>query len=256
MTTIDDEAPKAAFLEALASVVSALLDKKAAIQASAVPPEAGYVLGIGVPKAGAGVLYLHFDRTQADALAKRMADSQEALQPPAVLGSLKELCGQALTTFMEQRPPSEARPEVVSAQPWSDDLPWVSPVNMELTVDGEPVALRMALSGTLALETEGDQAAAPPQWATPSGNIDVILDIDLPLVVRFGRTEMSIRDLTNLVPGALIDLGRSPDDPVDVMVSNQIVARGEVVTVGGSYGVRIRDVINPVDRIRTMGVEL
>ena len=80
----------------------------------------------------------------------------------------------------------------------------------------------------------------------------MILDIDLPLVVRFGRTELPLRSLAGLGPGSVIDLGRAPDEPVEVLVTNQVVARGEVVVVGGNYGVRITDVISPADRVRSM----
>jgi flagellar motor switch protein FliN/FliY len=96
--------------------------------------------------------------------------------------------------------------------------------------------------------------AAPPSAATATAGvdtsrIDVILDIDLPVVVRFGRTDLPLRMLTRLGPGSVIDLGRSPDEPVEVMVSNRVVARGEVVIVGGNYGIRIIDVVSPSARI-------
>jgi flagellar motor switch protein FliN/FliY len=65
---------------------------------------------------------------------------------------------------------------------------------------------------------------------------------------------MTLKSLASLAPGAVIDLGRSPDDPVEVLVSNKVVARGEVVTVGGSYGVRITDIISPAERARYMEV--
>jgi flagellar motor switch protein FliN/FliY len=55
-----------------------------------------------------------------------------------------------------------------------------------------------------------------------------------------------------LGPGSVIDLGRSLDDPVDVLVGNQLVARGEVVIVGVNYGVRITDVMNPEHRVRIL----
>ena len=95
-------------------------------------------------------------------------------------------------------------------------------------------------------------AAAPPVAATATidaSRIDVILDIDLPVVVRFGRTDLPLRTLTRLGPGSVIDLGRSPDEPVEVMVSNRVVARGEVVIVGGNYGIRIIDVVSPSERM-------
>jgi flagellar motor switch protein FliN/FliY len=70
--------------------------------------------------------------------------------------------------------------------------------------------------------------------------------------VRFGRTELPLKTLTRLSPGSVIDLGRSPDDPVEVLVSNRVVARGEVVIVSGSYGIRILDVVSQRERVRSM----
>ena len=90
--------------------------------------------------------------------------------------------------------------------------------------------------------------------ASVHSRIDVILDIDLPIVVRFGHTEMPLRALTRLGPGSVIDLGRTPDDPAEVMVSDRVVARGEVVIVGGNYGIRILDVVSPSERMRSMEV--
>lgn len=82
--------------------------------------------------------------------------------------------------------------------------------------------------------------------------LDVLLDIDLPVVVRFGRTEMPLRAVTRIAPGSVIDLGRSPDDPVELLVSDRVVARGEVVVVGGNYGIRIVDVVSPSERMRSV----
>ena len=91
--------------------------------------------------------------------------------------------------------------------------------------------------------------AAAAQTATltadnAAGRIGVILGIDLPVVVRFGRTELPIRTLAKLGPGSVIELGRSPGDPVEMLVSDRVVARGEVVIVGGNYGIRIVDVVS------------
>ena len=96
-------------------------------------------------------------------------------------------------------------------------------------------------------------ASASCTGARQYPNLDVILDIDLPFSVRFGETEMTVDALTRLGPGSVIELGRSPDDPVDVLVNGRMVARGEVVVVSGSYGVRITEVVSAADRLRTMG---
>ena len=87
---------------------------------------------------------------------------------------------------------------------------------------------------------------------TAPGNLDLILDIELPLWVRFGETAMSMQALAKLGPGATIDLDRAPEDPVDVMVNNTVIARGEVVVVSGNYGVRVTEVVSTTDRIRSM----
>jgi flagellar motor switch protein FliN len=83
-------------------------------------------------------------------------------------------------------------------------------------------------------------------------NLDLILDIELPLWVRFGETAMTLQALTKLGPGTTLDLERSPDDPVDVMVNNTVIARGEVVVVSGNYGVRVIEVVSAHDRLRSM----
>ncbi len=85
-----------------------------------------------------------------------------------------------------------------------------------------------------------------------SGKLDVVLDLDLPLVVRFGRTQMTLRALTQVGPGSIIDMERSPDEPVQMLIGDQVVARGEVVVVSGHYGVRVIDLVSAADRVRAL----
>jgi flagellar motor switch protein FliN/FliY len=126
--------------------------------------------------------------------------------------------------------------------------------------DGEPaVVCAIGMAGltepllVAARVVDGSALGAPDLSGGLDGSrVDVILDIDLPVVVRFGHTELSIRALSRLGPGSVIDLGRSPDDPVEVLVSNRVVAHGEVVIVGGNYGVRILDVASRSERVRSM----
>lgn len=87
-----------------------------------------------------------------------------------------------------------------------------------------------------AAEKEAQSAAAQND-----PRLDAVLDVDLPLVVRFGRAIMPLRALADLGPGSVIDMGRSPDEPVELLVGDRLIARGEVVIVGGNYGVRITE---------------
>jgi flagellar motor switch protein FliN/FliY len=74
--------------------------------------------------------------------------------------------------------------------------------------------------------------------------LEAVLDVDLPLVVRFGQAMMPLRALADLGPGAVIDMGRSPDEPVELLVGERMIARGEVVIVAGNYGVRITELVS------------
>jgi flagellar motor switch protein FliN/FliY len=119
-----------------------------------------------------------------------------------------------------------------------------------------PVPLVVTIAGQVD-PAQMPMAADSAGLGAPAASVDrmdVIFDIELPLVVRFGRTEMPLRSLTRMGPGSLIDLGRSADDPVELLVSNRVVARGEVVVVGGNYGVRVLDVVSPRNRVRSMEV--
>src|SRR5690606_8681880 len=96
--------------------------------------------------------------------------------------------------------------------------------------------------------------AAPQTGASTQSprNLDVVLDLELPITVRFGATRLTLDALSRLGPGSLIDLERSPEDPVDLLVNGRLVARGDVVVVSGFYGVRVRDVVSAADRLRSL----
>jgi flagellar motor switch protein FliN len=79
--------------------------------------------------------------------------------------------------------------------------------------------------------------------------IDQLLDLELPVAVVLGRTRLAIRDLIKLTAGSLVELDRRAGDLVEIVVHNAVVARGEVVSIGGNYGVKIQEVISRSERI-------
>lgn len=84
-------------------------------------------------------------------------------------------------------------------------------------------------------------------------NMDLLLDVELPIVVSFGETEMQLKDVLKLGVGSVIELGKSVNDSVTVIVNDKPIATGEVVMVDGNYGVRIIQVESTADRIRSLG---
>lgn len=93
-----------------------------------------------------------------------------------------------------------------------------------------------------------DPAPVEAASVPTSDRLDAVLDVDLPLVVRFGRAVMPLRALADLGPGSVVDMGRSPDESVELLVGDRIVARGEVVIVAGNYGVRITELVGGAKR--------
>jgi flagellar motor switch protein FliN/FliY len=76
-----------------------------------------------------------------------------------------------------------------------------------------------------------------------------LMDLQLPVTVLLGRAILPIRDVLKIASGSLIELDRQIDDYVEVRVHGTVVARGEIVSVRGNYGVRIKEIISRQDRI-------
>ena len=96
-----------------------------------------------------------------------------------------------------------------------------------------------------------EAASGSPAKRSGSGieNIDFILDIPLEVTVRLGSARMPIKDLLELGAGSVIELDRTAGDPLEVLVNNKLVARGEAVVVNEKFGIRLSEIIAPSDRI-------
>ncbi|UVT21105.1 MAG: flagellar motor switch protein FliN [Nitrospira sp.] len=83
-------------------------------------------------------------------------------------------------------------------------------------------------------------------------NIDFILDIPMSVSVYVGSTKMAIRDLLQLAQGSVIELDKLAGEPMEVMVNNKLVARGEVVVVNEKFGIRLTDVVSAAERVQQL----
>jgi len=83
--------------------------------------------------------------------------------------------------------------------------------------------------------------------------LDLILDIPLTVTVELGRSKMLIHDLLQLGQGSVIELSKMVGEPLEVLVNDKLVARGEVVVVNEKFGVRLTDIISPVERVQSLG---
>ena len=80
-------------------------------------------------------------------------------------------------------------------------------------------------------------------------NLNLILDVAVTLALEVGRVKMSVRDLLQLAPGAVVELDRLAGEPLDVLVNGVRIARGEVVVVNEKFGIRLTDVVSETERM-------
>lgn len=84
-------------------------------------------------------------------------------------------------------------------------------------------------------------------------NLNLVLDIPVEVSMRVGSAELSIRELVKLVEGSVIALDRDVSEPMDVLVNGTLIAHGEIVVVDDRFGVRLTDVVSPLERIEQLG---
>lgn len=270
-----------AYIEELANVAGALLEQPATLAPGLPLGGAQWVARIEADGAE-GACEVAIDAPAATAIAAALAGCDPAdASDEVIVDTLREIHSQVAGALSVRPLTRGAKLKIAALERHDHALPtgdWTvhaisiakleTPITVTLwggleLIDKSAAATPAAVDAAAAAASAPAADAAPASGAMPVAasasssaldRIDVILDIDLPLTVRFGRTELPLKALTRLGPGSIIDLGRSPDDPVDLVVSNQVVAKGEVVIVSGNYGIRILDVVSQRERMRTMEV--
>jgi flagellar motor switch protein FliN/FliY len=94
------------------------------------------------------------------------------------------------------------------------------------------------------------EAAAADAAVAPHPTLEILMDVEMPVSVSFGRTQIRLQDVLKLITGSIIELDRRIVEPVEVVVNNCVIARGEVVVVDGNYGVRIQEIVSRRERLQ------
>ncbi|MFJ5769984.1 flagellar motor switch phosphatase FliY [Psychrobacillus sp. NPDC093180] len=93
---------------------------------------------------------------------------------------------------------------------------------------------------------------APSLTQNESRNLNLLLDIPLQVTVELGRTKRTVKDILELTSGSIIELDKLAGEPVDILVNNRHIAKGEVVVIDENFGVRITDILSQADRINNL----
>jgi flagellar motor switch protein FliN/FliY len=107
-------------------------------------------------------------------------------------------------------------------------------------------------AGSAALDASAGGGESSPKAPSSVQSLDFILDIPLKLSVELGRTRLAIREILQLSQGSVVELSKFAGEPLEVLVNDRLIARGEVVVVNEKFGIRLTDIISPVERIEQL----
>lgn len=113
-------------------------------------------------------------------------------------------------------------------------------------------AVNDILSGVGVPDTPPAPGPTGPMPRPAPPNLDMILDIRLVVKARLGRVEMPIAEILSLGPGSIIEVGHLVDEPIELLVNDKLIARGDVVVVDEKFGLRITEIVSTQERIESM----
>lgn len=142
-------------------------------------------------------------------------------------------------------------------QDWVSITLAFSESKLEPLVVGFSSSLATLLADPQHRDTPAGVVAAPEPTVEErpvhgSRTMELLLDVELPVSISFGKTALPLRDVLKLTTGSIVELNRTATDPVDVLVNRRLLARGEVVVVEGNYAVRIQQIASRQDRLRSI----
>jgi flagellar motor switch protein FliN/FliY len=169
---------------------------------------------------------------EAEAMTGESADDLSAIQVDADGDSAAESAmKKMIEDDAESEPEGESRPDL------EDEFPDLSQVQPEETI---------------ANPAEFQQLGPSPVQATSASNIDLLLDVKMPVSIELGRTDLPISEILTLGPGSVVELDKLAGEPVDLLVNDKIIAKGEVVVVDENFGVRITMLMSPEERLKSL----
>jgi flagellar motor switch protein FliN len=184
-----------------------------------------------------------FDPDHRDALAELFRQ---------IAGSASLALGAKLETEVQVTLAGTERPAWLSSSPAGAHLKLTSsqfpalPLYLQLSSE---LNASLVCPDARAAEGKREEASGHGQREP---NFDFLRDIELGVTLRFGKRHALLRDILEIVPGSVVELEQQVQEPVELLVGKKVIARGEVVVVGGNYGLRISEVISPVDRIESL----
>ena len=165
----------------------------------------------------------------------------------ALARSITSLLGQEVTCSAgaEHAPPEDAQEWAVLSLDFEDGAKSAIAITFS-------AALRNLLTAAPEPESQAGAALETASNSQTPPTMELLLDVELPVSISFGRTELPLKEVLKLTTGSIVELNRAVNEPVEILVNHCLVARGEVVVVDGNYGVRVQRIVSRQERLRSL----
>jgi flagellar motor switch protein FliN/FliY len=210
-----------------------------------------------------GELLLEFDRTEASTLVSKLLrtpvnefgdEQSEALRAltekasSVFCGGLQQKYG-VFTIKVSSAPPSvfdsANMVRVLATSNEGNRISVVMRMNSALT---ESLSIHCPEESVAAGAGESAESAVEKKIAEPV-NLDLVMDVELNVTLRFGQRHLTLREVLELASGSVVELDRQVDEPVELLLNGKVIARGEAVVIDGNYGLRVSEVLQPMSSL-------
>jgi len=170
----------------------------------------------------------------------------------AAASALKGLVGGEVSFKWLGLDPFPGEPALRTGIQWTS--PGLTPLTLIFELGSALVAALDPVTSPAAMGFELPTPALPPAPLAPARDpkLELLMDVELDVTLRFGERQMPLRDILDLSAGSVVELNQYVQDPVELVVGKKVIARGEVVVVDGSYGLRVMEIISPMERIESL----
>ncbi len=167
----------------------------------------------------------------------------------AAASLLNGLAGGEVSFKLVGLEPLAGEPAVQAGMQWT--CTGKTPLSMVVQLNW---ALVTALSPAPAPPLELPTPAHAPAYISPvrDPKLDLLMEVELEVSLRFGERQMALREILDLSAGSVVELDQNVQDPVELLVGEKVVARGQVVVVDGNYGLQVMEIISPMERIESL----
>ena len=168
----------------------------------------------------------------------------------AAASSLKGLAGGEVSFKWVGLNPFPGTPSLQAGLQWTS--PGLPPLTLIADLGSSLVTALEPSPAPQPLELPPPSPAPASQAKAHDPKLELLMDVELDVTLRFGERQMALHDILDLSAGSVVELDQYVQDPVELMVGKKVIARGEVVVVDGSYALRVMRIISPMERIESL----